>query len=97
MSDAPHWNPDAFLTLTDDDIRQAIEAEREQCCRDVCGQCEAHANNERGATAAELLGGFWMHPALSEDLWYPVPCDASAIRERAASQEGGDDAQSKAT
>ena len=60
-------------------LREAVEAEREQCCKDVCHWCQI----ER---ATETRHGACYHLAASDGT-YTIECRADAIRRRA--EKGG--------
>jgi hypothetical protein len=69
----------------------AVEAEREACCRDVCFLCAGINPNYGPATytsPSSDLPHSWQHPdTRTENPWDAVPCLAAAIRAR-GSQEG---------
>ena len=60
--------------------QEAVKAEQEQCCADMCQCCK------RGEIPVRGCGGFWLHPETSAS--HACTCDASAIRQRAAEESG---------
>jgi len=59
------------------------EAEMELCCKDVCAFCR---NTENYAPAT--LGDVWLHGLICDVEDYRI-CEAAAIRERWAGEDGG--------
>jgi hypothetical protein len=75
-------------------ITEAVAAEREACCRDVCGQC-AGINPTYGPAIFEqpplgTMPPFWQHPnVVTGNPWDAVPCHAAAIRTRVGGSDRG--------
>ena len=70
-----------YQTVVDVAVTEAVEAERDQCCKEACELCAI-------GIPVEQRDGTWKHQAMkwSGKLhWFH--CGASAIRERAAKEK----------
>ena len=81
-----------YQTVVDVAVAEAVEAEREQCCEDVCPWCRMAANREPGVSRAFIgtTATGWRHRVTNKDRAPSnMECEAAAIRERAAREVDG--------